>query len=108
MIWPLIVMNDALGLVVAGSTDACVAGAVVAAGFFSAGAARRSHPATTTSIKNNRHVHFITITHAASEILRRGGSSIPYNPVPQPRPLPPADSDLLCEKCGYTLNGLPQ
>ena len=28
-------------------------------------------------------------------------------PMPRVAPVPPAETDILCEKCGYTLNGLP-
>jgi hypothetical protein len=29
-------------------------------------------------------------------------------PMPRVAPVPPAETDILCEKCGYTLNGLPE
>jgi hypothetical protein len=28
--------------------------------------------------------------------------------MPRVAPVPPAETDILCEKCGYTLNGLPE
>src|SRR4051812_49598289 len=38
----------------------------------------------------------------------RLAGSIPFGTMTRVAPIVPAESDLLCEACGYTLNGLPE
>jgi hypothetical protein len=87
----------------AGRVVTCVAAArLVAGGVLALGAgAGRSHAAANATVNPHNFANPCRI-----DVPKSPFRQVYHCPMTRVAPIPPAESDLLCEFCGYTLNGL--